>query len=201
MQYFEGTDVPFTTSRGKVKMGTICNINGLRNTCIITTGRRNYSVELSNVLWDGVPTPQIVVYRNRPYLAAPVGIHTHKKGLTRDSLSVMRLETGGRSVYLSNIETGSTHEGVYNKFISLPATISISTLIDAALQSASVRTRWLQFGSQAAIQFYGGTCSMIYNQGQNMEIIDINSENIQPDFIHSLIVIAYGVDNAPEIQD
>lgn len=196
-QYFEGSDVPFRYSN-QVKMGTITGIS--RDTCIIASGRQSYPVSVNDVLWSGVPQPQIITYNNNLYLAAPIGAHTHKKGLTRDALSCLRLERNGTHMSYSGDVNDAEREGVYLKFVNDPAPISINSLITAAQVRNSTRARWYQFGTQAAIMFHGDVLFLVYNQGQEL-LVEYGVEDVSEEYLRSLIILVYGVNDAQEIED
>ena len=200
-QYFEGTDVKFSDDNSVERCGTILQIGSSEDTCTIQCGRRIHRVRFNSILWDGVPEPQIVVYRNHPYLAAPIGIHTHKKGLTRDSVMCMKMDRNGGNMVFHEHVTDAQHEGVYNKYTSLPAPINVSTMIASAADTIHTRNRWFQFGIRAAVQFYGDSCFLVHDQGKSVEFFECNVTRLTPEFIQSLVICAYGVDNALQIED
>jgi len=185
--YFEGCDVLFDND-GVPLCGTITSIT--TRSATIQVGRQSYHVKLDDIRWDGIPSHQLIVHLNKTYLAAPIGIRHHKKGLTRKGLSVVGVSLDGNRTMFNTDVDGKVHEGVYNKFINYPDQINVEAMGQFVNAGGVRNPRWVQFGPHACVRCHYHSVIILYNQGLSTYSVGYEN-NVSEDDINKLIKKVY----------
>jgi len=186
--YFEGCDVLFDND-GTPLCGTITSITARSAT--IQVGRQSFHVKLGDIKWNGIPSHQLIVHLNKTYLAAPIGIRHHKKGLTRKGLSVVGVSLDGHRTMFNTDVDGKVHEGVYNKFINYPDQINTEAMMQFVNQGGVRNARWVQFGPHACVRCHYRSVIILYGQGLKTYSQGYE-DNVTEEDIDELVKRVYG---------
>ena len=188
-QYFEGSDVMFKSGEDTILCGTIVGLN--RQRVILETGRRSHTVSISDILWRGVLPVQMIVYRNKMYLAGQVGARTHKKGLTRHTFGVLGINPESGGCHYHTDVSGAQREGVYNKYTNYPDTINVAPIIEAIELSVSRRVRNIQVGPACVVSVYNRQAFFYHNQGTASFMASFVDEDPTTEVLSELIESIY----------